>query len=182
MLVRILLGIITIVIVAVFFIGSMFVNYSNQEVTLRTAIETKQEDNSSEYDNMWKKISQVAQVTQGQKDALKEIIVGYADARKGKDSGQAIMNWVQESCPTIDTKTFQNLQNIITSSRDSFTMRQKELLDLNRQHKQLLRQFPSGLFLSLLGRHEIEVTIVTSTRTDNSFKTGKDDDVKVFNK
>ena len=73
--------------------------------------------------------------------------------------------------------------NVITSSRDAFTMRQKEILDLKREHDNLLDTQPSGLLLaSILGRQKIDVTIVISTRTDNAFKSGKDDDVDVFQK
>jgi len=159
------------------------IGISNQEVTLRTTIEQKQKDNTSEYDNMWKKISQVAQVTDAQKNALKEIFEGYAKARtgEGNDSGM-IMKWIKESVPNVDTSTFNNLQNIIVSSRDGFTFRQKELLDLKREHDLILRKFPSSLVLSMLGRKPIDVTIVTSSRTAAAFETGRDDDVTVFKK
>jgi len=153
----------------------------NGEARLRNAITAKQKDNASEYDNMWKKISQVAQVTDAQKRALLEIFVQHAKARagEGRDDG-AIFKWIKESVPNVDTSTFNNLQNIITSSRDRFTMRQKELLDFKREHDNLIDIFPSGTILAMFGRQKIEVTIVTSTRTDNAFSTGKDDDAKVF--
>jgi len=160
-------------------IGSV-ISTSNQEVSLRTTIETKQRDNTSELDNAIKKISQSAQVTTAQKEALKEIIVGNSQARNTK--GGSLATFVTEAVPNVDTSTFNNLMNIITSSRDAWTMRQKELLDLSREHTTLLRRFPSGVILSILGRKEIPVTIVTSTRTEKAFETGKDDDVNVFNK
>ena len=155
------------------------ISYSNNEVTLRTAIEAKQKDNNSEFDNMYKKISQVAQVSKKQLDALKDIFNSYADART-TDGGGQLMKWVQESVPNVDTSTMNNLQNIITASRDAWTMRQKELVDLHREHTKLMRIFPSGFVLKLLGRKELEITIVTSTRTDNAFATGKDDETNVF--
>jgi len=157
----------------------MFVSIMNQEVGLRNTITAKQKDNENEYDAMWKKISQVAQVTNAQKEALKEIFVSHAQARTGNNGG-AIMKWVQESCPNVDTTTFNNLQNIITSSRDRFVMRQKELIDFKREHDNLIDKFPSKLICSILGKNKIEIQIVTSTRSDNAFKTGKDDDVTVF--
>ncbi len=152
----------------------------NIENTLRQTIVAKQRDNQSEYDNMWKKISQVAQVTTAQKEALKEIIMGYAQARTGTGDKGAIMSWIQESVPNVDTTTFNNLQNIIVSSRDGFTMRQKELLDLSREHNTMLGQIPWGSILRAMGRNAIEITIVTSSRTEESFESGKDDDVSVF--
>jgi len=177
----IVLGVFTLGIVFVVVIATVVAAFYNKEVGLRTTIEQKQVDNKSEFDNMWKKIAQVAQVTDAQKNALKEIFVAHAEARGGVGNG-GIMKWLQESVPHVDTSTFNNLQNIITGSRDSFTMRQKELLDLKREHDKLLRSFPSNIILGMFGRQPIDVTIVTSTKTDESFKTGKDDDVNVFKK
>jgi len=170
------LGFLTIAIIT-----GMFISYSNQEAILRTTIEAKQKDNTSEFDNMFKKISQVAQVSEKQLSVLKDILVSYADARTTKSENQ-IMTWVTESVPNVDTSTMNNLQNIIVSSRDSWTMRQKELLDLSREHTKLLRVFPSSFVLSILGRKPIDITIVTSGRTEKAFETGKDDDTDVFSK
>jgi hypothetical protein len=156
------------------------VTASNQEKRLRNAITAKQKDNQSQFDNMWKKISQVAQVTDGQKQALLEIFVQHAQARAGKGEDKALVKWIQESVPQVDTKTFAQLQNIIVSSRDAFTERQRELLDMKREHDNTIDLFPSSLFCG--GRPKIDVIIVTSTRADEAFKTGKDDDTDVFQK
>lgn len=175
------LGIVGIIILVLLVLGGSIVGTFNQEVALRTTIEQKQKDNTSEFDNMWKKISQVAQVTEGQKEALKEILVGYANARsQGRDGQGSFINALHEAIPNVDTTTFNNLQNIIVGSRDSFTMRQKELLDLKREHDKLLRTFPSNVILGMFGRKEIDVRIVTSSKTEKTFETGKDDDVSVF--
>lgn len=155
---------------------SMSISYKNKEVQLRNLIKTKQTDNKSEFDNVWKKISQVAEVTDGQKEALKEIIIGYAKARDG--GGGSLSKSIHEAIPNVDTSTFNNLQNIIVSARDGFTRRQKELLDFKREHDILLDSPVSGWFLS--GCQHLDVTIVTSSRTEKSFDTGKDDDVDVF--
>ena len=176
------LGIVGIIILVILIGGCVTTSTFNNEASLRTTIEQKQIDNKNQFDNMWKKISQVAQVTEAQKNALMEIFNSYATARTGDGSGGAVMKWVQESCPNVDISTFKNLQNIITSSRDSFTMRQTELLDLKREHDKLLRTFPSNMILSMFGRRSIDVVIVTSTKTAEIFATGKDDDVQVFKK
>jgi hypothetical protein len=168
------------VLVAIMIVVFSAIGKLNTENALRQTIVAKQLDNQSEYDNMWKKISQVAQVTMSQKEALKEIILGHAQARSGTGDKGAIMSWIQESVPNIDTSTFNNLQNIIVSSRDRFTMRQKELLDLSREHNTMLGKIPWGSLLRAMGRNEIDITIVTSSRTEESFRSGKDDNVNVF--
>lgn len=170
-------------ILAGLFIVIMFfwiVGVYNSEARMRNTIVAKQKDNTSEFDSMWKKIDQVAQVTDMQKEALKDIIVSHAKARTGTEENKnLLMKWVQESVPNVDQSTFTKLMNVITSSRDGFAFRQKELLDLSREHNNLLTVFPGSMVLSILGKQPIDVTIVTSTRTENVFKTGKDDDVNL---
>lgn len=164
-------------IAAIVFFGA-YIGSHNREVTLRTAIEAKQTANQATFDNMWKKIAQVAEVTEAQKNALKEIFVEHAQARTGSGSDGAVMKWITESVPNVDVSVYKNLQNIITSARDSFTSDQLALLDLKREHDKLLLTFPSTLFVG--GRPRIEVQIVTSGRTQSTFATGKDEDTKVF--
>lgn len=177
------LGIVGVLVISMIMLVSWVIGTLNREMAIRVTIEQKVKDNSSQFDNMWKKISQVAQVTDAQKEAIKEIMVGYANARsQGRDGAGSFVNAVREVVPNIDTTTFNNLQNIITGSRDAFTMRQTELLDLKREHEKILRTIPSSIICSMFGRKSIDVTIITSTKTDEVFKTGKDDDVNVFKK
>lgn len=161
------------------------VSICDTEARLRTAMESKQKDNTSEFDNMYKKISQVAQVSEKQMESLKEIFNTHAQARAGENGqGGAVMNWIKESIPNVDTSTFNNLQNIITSSRDRWTMQQKILVDLERERTQMFRTVYSGFILSVAGRkvEDVKIQLVTSSRTEKAFDTGKDDDTDVFQK
>ena len=175
-------GLIGLILITTFIVLGMGISFSNKEVVLKNTISAKQIDNGNQMDTMWKTISQVAQVTDAQKKALLEIFTGYAQARTGDNKGGSLANWIHEAVPNVDTSTFNNLQNIIVAQRDGFKQRQTELLDLNREHDNLIGTFPNSLFASILGRKHIDVVIVTSTRTENAFKTGKDDDVNVFSK
>lgn len=157
----------------------MGISYSNGEVRLRNAITAKQRDNTSEFDNMWKKISQTVQVTQKDRDSLKQIFIEYASARGGNaPRGGALATWISEAVPNIDSATFTNLQNILVGSRDAWTQRQKELLDMSREHNNRLDTFPSSLFVG--GRPRIEVQIITSSKTEAVFQNGNDDDTNLF--
>jgi hypothetical protein len=163
------------------FIGLMLlfmsIGYSNSEIRLRNTINAKMQDNQSEFDNMWKKISQIAQVTKKERESLSQLFNDYAKARTGNGNGGELMKWVQESIPNVSPQTYLNLQNIIVASRDSWTFRQKELIDLKREHDNLRLLFPSSLFVGK--RPEILITIITSTKTKETFKTGEDNDVNL---
>lgn len=156
------------------------VSISNSEVHLRNLITAKQRDNQSELDNMQKKITQSSQIAPAQMQALKDVIVGYASARTGEGAKGGFINAVHEAIPNVDQKTYLNLQNIITGSRDAFTQRQREILDLKRAHDDVRTTFPGNLICG--ARPEIQVQIVTSTRATESFVSGKDDDTTVFPK
>lgn len=160
--------------------AGMWISYHNEEVSLRNAIIAKQVDNTNEFDNMWKKIAQVAQVSEKQKEAFKEIFTSYVSGRGANSSDGQMMTWVKENVPTPDLSIYNEVLNIIVASRNSFTTRQKELLDMKRAHDNLIDQLPSGFFLRIMGRDKINVTIVTSSKTDKVFETGKDDDINVF--
>ena len=67
--------------------------------------------------------------------------------------------------------------NIIVASRDDFNLNQKELLDLNREHDTLLDTFPNNIFYRVMGVQKIKVTTVTSTKTEETFNSGLDDEV-----
>ena len=155
---------------------AMGVGFHNKEVQLRNLITNKQTDNKNEMDAMWKIIDQNAQVTVLQKNALMDIFNGYATARTGDDSSASLMKWIKETVPNVDQSTYTKLMNTITAQREGFKFRQKEILDFKREHDNLVTTFPNVIFATILGRHKIDVVIVTSTRTENAFKTGKDDD------
>jgi hypothetical protein len=91
------------------------------------------------------------------------------------------MNWIQEAIPNVDTKTYENLQNIILAKRDGWTQRQKELLDVKRVHDNILDVGFRGLVLTkIFSRSKIDVQIVTSGMTKEAFATGEDNDTDVF--
>lgn len=171
---KLIIGTVSALAIALVLFG-MNMSYSNTEVRLRNQLTAKQKDNENELDNLKKKISQTVQVTDLQKQMLVDVVIGQAQARKGGSGSLATL--VHESVPNVDVSIFKNLLNLIAGSRDSWTMRQKELLDLKREHDNVLTVAPSSWFVG--GRPHIEVVIVTSGATKEAFRTGEDNDTKL---
>jgi hypothetical protein len=96
-----ILGFFGVVLIGAVMFFVMWIAYGNSEARLRNQIVEKQRDNTSQLDNTIKVISQNAQVTTEQKNALKEIIVGNADARSMKGSGSFALA-VHEAIPNLD--------------------------------------------------------------------------------
>lgn len=153
----------------------------NAQSSLQNTYEMKIKANESDFDNMFKKIRQSVQIPEAKKDAFRDIFTAYAGARTSEGQGR-VMAWVKESAPNVDLSTYDNVLNIINGSRDSWTSRQKELVDLAREYNQNLVVFPKNIFLKFCGFQKIDPKIVTSTKTEEAFKTGKDDDVELFKK
>jgi hypothetical protein len=129
---------------------------------------------------MWKKVSQEAQVADKDRQSLMQVFVNYASARNtGGSQDGSLMKWIKEAVPNVDNSLMKKLMNDISSSRDRWTACQKELIDYKREHDLLLTQFPSNVILAMFGKKPVDIKIVTSTRSEKAFETGKDDDTSV---
>lgn len=173
-----LITLFTATVAAAFMLGAIFISLSNQEIRIRNMISAKQQDNESELDNMQKIILQNARVTKEQAAQIRGMIIEYAEGRSSNKEGGSFINAVSEAVPNMDTQVFTNLQNTITATRNAWTTRQKEILDMKREHDNLRATFPGSLFLS--GRPEIKVQIITSTRAKENMETGVDDSTDIF--
>jgi hypothetical protein len=135
------------------------------------------------FDNTWKKISAQANVTDQYKEGFKDIYVGIMNARYANDSTsgkQTLMKWIQESNPVFDASLYRTLMNTIEGSRNEFTMEQKKLVDIDRQLKAMKVTFPNSMILG--GKADLDIKLVTSAKTEEAYKTGKEDDVNPFSK
>lgn len=154
------------------------VSVSNKEQSLRNLVEAKQLDNTNEFDKMKKTLTQICQLTDAQTQMLIDVIVGNAEARsKGMAGGGALfsMKSVQEVVPNVDTTIITKIYNQVVASREAWGMRQKELVDLNRAHTDVVTLVPSNFVCMILGRKVINITVVTSSETKEAFRTGVDD-------
>ena len=175
---EILLGLLLLILLSGVCIFGKGVSVYNTHIDLKTKIEAQQKSNEANFDAMWKKINQVAQVSDKYKDGLKEVLMSYTQGRK-KESDQLLMDWTKEAVPTFDSSIYKQINNVIVGSRDDFFNNQKILIDLSRQHNQFIQKFPNNLFCGILNIKEIEIKVVTSSNTEKVFETGKEDDIKL---
>lgn len=172
------IGILVILVVMGLGLFGKGVTVYNTHINLKTQIEAKQKDNEQVFDNMWKKISQTAQVADKYKDGLKEVLTAYVDGRAKGDSN-LLMDWTKEAVPSFDSNIYMQINNVVVASRDDFVKNQRMLLDLSRQHNQFIQTFPNNIFCMILNIKEIEIRVVTSTKTEQAFETQKEDDIKI---
>ncbi len=161
----------------VFAVGACaFIGYNNQSVSLQNQFGAQEGVVASAYDKMWKKIAQQAQVTDAAKEGFKEVYHGMMEARY--DGQNPAFLWLQEHNPNFDLAMFRQLMNTIDGEREGFHREQQRLLDIKMQHDNLRQQFPSSF---VCGAHqELKVQLITSSRTEEAVRTGRDDDIDVF--
>lgn len=166
----------------IIFIISTYSSFNNKEVDLRTTFEMQMKNRKGLFDKMWKTIAQKANVAKTYDSSFLRIVNAAMDPRK--DGAGVMMKWVTESNPTLQANTVQelykDLSRTIESERNSFFERETTLASIQQQHSKFLRSFPNNFYNIFMGRKELIYEPITSDRTDDVMKTGKDNDVKVF--
>ena len=166
-----------IVLTLVITLGVMYVSTSNQEILLRTRIESQEKVREAFFDKMWKILSQKAKVTEKYKDSFKEIYVGIMEGRYSHGAG-GMMNWIKEANPNFDQSMYKDLMVSIEAERNGFFMEQKILIDLANEHKLLIKQFPGSIFVG--SREEIVIKVISSTKSKKVIENGVEDDIELF--
>lgn len=166
---------------------SMSVSYKNQEVTIREAAKAKQETNKAGFDMAWKVINQTGQVAKQYKNDFQDVYTDIMDSRYQKNPNAASANvennamlfsFMKEHNPEFSPDLHKKVSNAIQAQRANFYHMQEELQALKQEHSTLIKTFPGSFFLSSI--EELDITIITSTKTEQIFESGKEDDVKVF--
>jgi hypothetical protein len=160
-------------------IGSA-IGTANEESVLRNQLEATQRNLPNEYDNAWKTVAQTAQVDAAYSKDIKDAYLAVVQGRTS-DSG-LLFKALSESNPNISTETKVKLMTIIESQRDHFRDMQKKAESLKAEDDNYFTVFPGNIVMSLLGRSKFELKIVTSTRTEEAFSVGKDDDTDIYGK
>lgn len=159
------------------FIAIWAVGVSNAERKLYLKGKAAQQNSQVVFDNTWKTIAGQAGVLGKYKDDFKEVYVELMDARYKNDAGagqQTLMKWVTENHIPLDAGLYTKLMNTIEGSRNEFTMQQKILIDVDREHKTLKATFPNSLIIG--SRPDLDIKLVTSAKTDEAFKSGQEND------
>jgi len=155
-----------------------YISTNNNEVRLRNQAAAQEQANEAIYDNVWKTISQQAQISQEYRDSFAKIWKDIISARYENARGGALMSFIKEHNPELSIELYKKLMVTVESERKEFLNNQKKLIDIKREHDNIRTTFPSSLIVG--NRPELDITIVTSTKAKEVFENRIDDDVKVF--
>ena len=157
----------------------MYVSYNNQEVVLRNQCKAQQKANEAVFDRVWLVLRQQAGVTEEYKGAFRQIYSQVMDARY-KDNKGLLAKFVREANPEFDSSLFGKLFASIEAQQTDFTREQKKLVDIKQAHDNLRMKIPGSFFVG--SRPELEIIIVTTSETAEAFRTGRHDNISLFEK
>lgn len=152
------------------------VGVSNSEKKLVNKIEAQQEATEVFYTKLWEILKSKAGVTEEYAEQFKEIQFGIMEGRYS--TGGEMMKWIQEANPEFDASLYKDLMNSIEGERNGFFIEQKKLVDMQKQHKDMLEIFPKNMILK--NRDAIEITVLKNVATKEAFETGADSSPELF--
>lgn len=163
--------------IVAFSIFMYYINVNNKDAELRNKYKAQDQVCQGYYDLMWKTIKQEAQVSEQFSSTFKEIYKPLMEGRyAGKDN--TLFKMITEDNPKFTPELYAKLMVTIEAKREGFFNEQKYLTAIWNEHENLQTTAPGKWFLS--NTEHIKHQVVTSTITEQVFKTKKDDDVNVF--
>lgn len=167
---------------AVFFVffcgyGCSAMSYRSECVKMEASIKAQHTQNKNVYDNNWKKFREMAQIPEMYTNDLKKLYDGALQSRYGAEGSKAVFQFIQEHNPQLDSAVYTKLQAAIEAGRNEFSASQATLIDKKREYETLLNG-NQALFVNVwFGFPRIDLDqygIVTSEKTEEVFKSGKD--------
>jgi len=89
-----------------------------------------------------------------------------------------MQEWISEQNPQLSVDLYKDLSDAIGGLRAEFATVQARLIDIKREHEVLRKRFPSSLIVGK--RAALDIVIVTSAQTKDTFKLGEENNVDVF--
>jgi hypothetical protein len=172
------------VIVAVVLLALMIamigMSAGNAEVSARNAFNAQQKVNESSFDKVWKTIQQQAGVAEAERESFRKTYSEIMAATKGVAGTGGLASFFTQAKIDVSPELYSKLMTSIEAQRESFHRDQQHLLRLKQQHDDIRMRMPYSFFVG--SRPELEVKIVTSSKTLEAFSSGVEDDIAILNK
>lgn len=183
------LGVIAVVgVLTAFTLVGGFLTFQNGANGHENGIKAQYTQNQNNYDNGFKKVLEVAQVSEFYAADFEKIYRSVLEGRYGANGSQAAMQWIQEQNPSIDSALYRQIQQTIEAFRNQFSQEQKQLISRKQEYENYLTTVTSNRFYNYLGGvvggsyPKIDLAkydIVTSGATATAFDTKRADPLTI---
>lgn len=173
--------IITLSVIGVLLLGAlsiwgMFYTSNKKELQLRNLANAEIQKVEVIHDQMWKTISQEAQVTSEYKASFDSIYTHIMEGRySGGSKDGSLMKWIQESNPNFTPDLYKKLMIDIEALREKFSQQQIKVEDVIREHNNTIQDPFYSIFIK--NTTPIEYKVISSKNTKNVIETREDNEV-----
>lgn len=177
-----ILGVVAFLILVV--VGSYVTNY-NYGNRAEKEIVAQHKDLENVLSQYSLKVSEVAQVPTMQREDVKEVFTAAMQGRYGENGSKAMFQWLQEQNPTLDSKVYTQIQQVMEAGRNQFQNAQTKFIDTKRGYETNLGYLWKGFWLRVAGYPKIDLDdyqIVTSEHSNEAFKTGVDKGINILSR
>jgi hypothetical protein len=150
----------------------MNISYQNSYERIDQDIEAQYKKVETDYEKMSRIILQQAGIVNKYSSDFKNIYKEMMQSRYGKDGSKAMMQWIKEQNPQLDSSLYAKLMVTVESQRTVFSRKQEKIAAMVSESNKMLKTAPSRWFVN----GEIkEAKIVSSSATKVIMDTGIDD-------
>lgn len=178
------IGVLAVVGVVLFLSGTLILNFFGFQNTANgheADIKAQYTKNQNVYDNGYKEVLEMAQVPEAYAADLERVYRAAIEGRYGENGSQAVMQWITEQNPNLDSSVYKRIQQSIEIFRNEFQQEQTQLVSRWQQYDRFLTTNTSSRFYNWISGGSYpkidreEFAIVTSARTDRAFDTKQDE-------
>lgn len=134
-----------------------FINNYNYAVNVEEQIVATADNNEQVLSSFYNQLEESVQVQDIYAEDFRESMTAMLAGRYGDGGSQAAFQWIQEAMPNLDPSMYQEVQRLIQTGRTNFQNEQTRLVDLRRQYNTRLRNFPSNIYLGVLGFPKLDM-------------------------
>jgi len=162
-----------------------YVSAYNTANTFEQQVPAIYEDNQQTLGQYGQKLQEAAQIPTMMADDWARVFQGVMQGRYGTDGAKSALLLIKEQNPTLDSKVYIQLQQIIEAGRDDFTNKQQKLIDVKRAYRTSLGSFWTGTFMKFAGFPKLKIgypdlkdddyPAITTGRASKIFEKGMED-------
>ena len=148
----------------------MYFNYTNQHIDYHNRFDAEEDVVEARLDNMWKIISDKFTMSQQYADDFKE--VAKVNASNFGEGGE-MWKWVQATYPQLDPTIYKEVMATIESERKGLENAQKKIIDIVREHNNLVLKVPDRWFIA--DKTKMEWIVISSNESKIIMNTREDE-------